>query len=122
MYDEFGTVGNVNKVSDDRPTHSGRPRKRTPAVIEAVGVSVENSPKWSVRKPCQSLNLSFSTTQRILKDDLNKYPYHIQMAHKITEADKVKRLTMTTKFFVVEWAPHSLDLSPPNFFCGVFKV
>ena len=33
MFDEFGTVGNVNKASDDRPTHSGRPRKRTLAVI-----------------------------------------------------------------------------------------
>ena len=26
MLDEFGTVGNVNKASDDKPTHSGRPR------------------------------------------------------------------------------------------------
>ena len=49
-FDEFGTVENVNKASDDKPTHSGRPRKRTPAVNEAVRVSVENSPKRSVRK------------------------------------------------------------------------
>ena len=83
MLDEFGTVENVKKASDDKQTHSGRPRKRTPAVIEVVRVSVENSPKRSVRKRFQSLNLSFSTTQRILKDDFNKYPYHIQMAHKI---------------------------------------
>ena len=112
-FDEFGTVGNVNKASDDRPTHSGRPRKRTPAVIEAVRVSVENNPKRSVKKRCQSLSLSLSATQRILKDDLNKYTYHIQMAHKITEADKVKRLTMATKILAKNETESRFLSGPP---------
>ena len=44
------------------------------------------------------------------------------MAHNITEADKVKRLTMTTIFLLLLSAPppHSLDLSPPNFFLWWF--
>ena len=82
-FDGFGTVGNVNRASDYKQTHSGISRKHTPAVIEAVRVSVENSPKRSVRKRFQSLKYSFSTTQRILKDDLNKYHHIIQMAYKI---------------------------------------
>ena len=36
-------------------------------------------------------------TQRICRDDLNMYPYRIQMAQKLTAVDKEKKMIMAVK-------------------------
>ena len=42
----------------NRPSHSGRPKKRTAELIESVRESLQQSPKRSVRKRSQSLSMS----------------------------------------------------------------
>ena len=59
-------------------------------VIQAVKESIEQSPKRSLRKRCQSFDLSYSTTQMICRDDLN-------MAQKLTATDKQKIMIMAVK-------------------------
>ena len=59
-------------------------------VIQAVKDSIEQSSKRSLRKRCQSLDLSYSTTQIISRNDLN-------MAQKLTAADKEKIIIMAVK-------------------------
>ena len=68
-------------------------------VIQAVKDSIEQSSKRSLRICCQSLDLSYSMTQtqRICRDDLNMYPYRIQMAQKLTAVDKEKKMIMAVK-------------------------
>ena len=39
-FENYGTVGNLNAASDNRPSHSGRPRKRTAELIEIMRESV----------------------------------------------------------------------------------
>ena len=48
-FEKFGTVLNLNTMSDERPTHSERPRVCTEEVVDMVRESVEQSPKRSVR-------------------------------------------------------------------------
>ena len=127
-FDEHGTVENLNKKSDNRATHSGRKRIRDAEMIERVRQDVENSPKRSTRKRSQSLSIGRCTLRRTLKDDLGKFPYHIQTKHKQDGATphtaKISREWLTEHFgrriisskFPIEWAPHSPDLSPPDFF------
>ena len=79
--------------------------------------SVERSPKRSLRRHSQSLNVSMSTGKKVIVADLNKYPYYIQIKEKLTVADKKdmaeKMVEKNQKF---EGAPHSPSFSPPAFF------
>ena len=85
-------------------------------VIQAVKESIEQSPKRSLRKRCQSLDLSYSTTQMICRDDLN-------MAQRLTAADREKIMIMAVKIqaqheenqYFLNWPPKPA-LSPPDFF------
>ena len=48
-FDAHGTVEDLHTASKDRETDSGRPRKRSASIIEAVRDSVVQSPKRSSR-------------------------------------------------------------------------
>ena len=60
-FETYGTAVNLNKESSDCFSHSGRPRTRTRQIVVMVQESVERSPKQSLRRRSQSLNLSMST-------------------------------------------------------------
>ena len=110
------TTVNLNKKSTDRFSHSGRPRTSTQQIVEMVQESVERSPKRSLRRRSQSLNLSMSTGRKVIVADLNKYPYRIQTKQKLTVADKKD---MTEKGQKFERAPHIPDFSPQLSSSGV---
>ena len=87
------TVHNVNKG------RSGRKKSaRTPENVEAVRISALRSPKKSTRHRSQELSLSRSSIRRILKLDLNLFPYHIQVKHKLTAEDQRARVRMCDWF------------------------
>lgn len=96
-FEKFGSVLNLNTKTPDRSSHSGRPRTRTQEVIDKVRESVEQSPKRSLRRRSQALNLSVETCRRVIVDDLKQYPYRIQTKQKLTVADKTKRKAMAEK-------------------------
>ena len=44
-FEKYGTVENLNAASENRPGHSGRPKKRTAELVESVRESLQESPK-----------------------------------------------------------------------------
>ena len=85
-----------------------------------VQESVERSPKRSLGRRSQSLNLSMSTGRKVIVADLNKYPYRIQTKQKLTVADqKDMAEKMAEKGQKFERAPHIPDFSPHLFSYGV---
>ena len=111
-FETYRTALNLNKKSSDRFCHSGRPRTRTQQIVEMVLESAERSPKRSLRRRCQSLNLSMSTGRKVILADLNKYPYNVQAKQKLTVADrKDMAVKMAEKGQKFERAPHISDFS-----------
>ena len=123
-FEAFGIVENLNKKSDRQESHSGRKRVRDEVIIERVRDDVKNSPKRDLRKRAQLLRICYSTLRRVVKEDLGKFLYHIQTKHMLSADDKRRRQVMArallpmieTKPLFLEWASHSPDLSPPDFF------
>ena len=83
-FEKYGTVENLNAASENRPSHSGRPKKRTAELVESVRESLQQSPKRSVRKRSQSLGMSRETSRRVLVNDIRTYPYRIQTLQTLT--------------------------------------
>ena len=87
------TVLSINKKAA-APTSGRKMTARTPGNIEAVRTSVSRSPKKSIRRRSQELRISYASVQRILNVDLCLCPYSIQIKHKLTPGDKIKRVAM----------------------------
>ena len=98
QFRSLGTIETLNTSFGDGPTTSGRPRVRTEEVIAMVKESVEISPKRSLRRRSQCLDLKKDTLHRILTDDLDLFPYRIQVMQELTKAQMKKRLEMAIWF------------------------
>ena len=88
------------------PTSSRKMTARTSCNIEAVRTSVGWSPKQSIRRRSQELEISHASVQRILNVDLHLYPYRIQIKHKLTPGDKIKSVAMC------QWFQDKIVLNP----------
>ncbi|KAI4459198.1 transposable element tc3 transposase-like protein [Holotrichia oblita] len=82
--DKFQETGAVT-----RKPGGGAPKKRTAACIEDIRQRMDNSPKKSIPKLSQQVQLSVGTCHTILKKDLELYPYKIQAVHELTQLDFV---------------------------------
>ncbi|RZC05034.1 hypothetical protein BDFB_014960, partial [Asbolus verrucosus] len=82
LYRETGSVG--------RKKGSGRPKVRNVENVEAGRQVVEQHPNTSIPH-LQQANLSYTTCQRILKQDLNLHPYHVQLFHELLPNDRPRR-------------------------------
>ncbi|RZC40285.1 hypothetical protein BDFB_014707, partial [Asbolus verrucosus] len=69
----------------------GRPRVRNGATVEAVRAVIEDQPCTSIRHLHQQVNLSYSTCQHILKENLHLHPYRLQALHEILPNDLPQR-------------------------------
>uniref|UniRef100_H2Z2Y6 DUF4817 domain-containing protein n=1 Tax=Ciona savignyi TaxID=51511 RepID=H2Z2Y6_CIOSA len=108
-FEKYGTVENLNAASENHPSNSGRPKKRTAELIESVRESLQQSPKRSVRK--QSLGMSRETCRRVLVNDIRAYPYRIQTLQTLTVSDKRQRKAMAVKMLdKIEETPSLLNL------------
>ncbi|XP_065642687.1 protein GVQW3-like [Hydra vulgaris] len=68
--------------------HSGRPRTaRSEENIARVRESAAESPKTSIRRRAQQLNISQRSLRRILKKGLHLFPYKIQLVQKLLPRD-----------------------------------
>ena len=63
---------------------------RSPENVDAVRDSVGRSPKKPLQRCSQELGLSCSSVHRILKNDIQLYPYRIQIKQTITHNDMAK--------------------------------
>ena len=84
---KFETTGSVSNVKK-----TGRPRSvRTQENIAVVRDNVTVSPRKSVRRRAQQLNLSPSSLHDILSKDLKMHAYKIQLTQELKPADHGKR-------------------------------
>ena len=110
-FEKYGTVENLNAASENRPSHSGRPKKQTAKLVKSVRESLQQSPKRSVHKQSQSLSMSRETCRRVLVNDIRAYPYRIQMLQTLTASDKKQRSAIAVKMLEkIEETPSFLNL------------
>ena len=83
------------------PTRLGR--VRTEANIAAVSASVNHDHELSIRRRSQQLGLCYSTTWKILRQDLGVKPFKIQLVQELKPRIED------------EWALGKLDEEPPFF-------
>ena len=65
---------------------------RTKKLIKKVREKLRRNPARSARQLAEDYSVSVSSMQRILKDDLQSYPYKFTKRHLLSEATKKKRL------------------------------
>ena len=95
---EHGTVLNLN-AKGKRGTYSGRPKSaRSQENIDAIRNSVSRSPRKSLRRRSQELGINRDSIRRIVVKDLQLYRCMIQIKHKLTQADREKRVAMCRWF------------------------
>ena len=99
-----GTILSFNREAET-PKSGRKIFGRISANIEAVRTSVGRSPKKSIRRS-QELGISHASLQKILNVNLRLYLYKIQVKHKLTPGDKVKRVIMC------QWFQEKIVLKP----------
>lgn len=100
-----GTVHNLNTKAEK--TQNGRHLSvRVARNVDAVRDSVGRSPKKSIRRRSQELDIPRESVRRILIMDLNLYPYRIQIKQKLTQGDRNKRVIMC------DWFCEKIDVDP----------
>ena len=77
----------------DVKTHSRAPLRRSDENIAAVRDSVAEHPDTSIHHRAQELNLSRTSLQRILTNDLSLYAYKAQLTQELKPDDHLKRRT-----------------------------
>ena len=89
LTEKFLRVGSVKNL---QKSFSGRKKWiRTAERVQSVRTLVNNDPRKSHRRLAQEAGCSSSTTQRILRKDLQMFPYKLSMRSKLTEADRIAR-------------------------------
>ena len=79
-FEKYETVENLNAASKNRPSHSGRPKKRKAELVESVRESLQQSRRCSVRKRSQSLGMTRETCRIVLVNNIRTYPYNTDKA------------------------------------------
>ena len=92
-FEVHGTCHNRNKGNSGR-----RVSARTKVKVETVRQSTVRSPRKSLRRRSSEVGLTKSTVQRTMKQDLNLYPYKLEIKQTLTDKDKEKRFQMSTWF------------------------
>jgi hypothetical protein len=70
-----------------------------------LSVVLQRSPSKSTRKAAAQLRMSRPLVQRLLKSDLNLYPYKMAVLSKLTVQNKHQRIAFA------EWAQNEVSLN-----------
>ena len=84
-------------ICDKRKGHSGRPSVSA-EIVERVRETFVRSPKKSVRRASQQLNIPKSTISKVLRTRLKFHPYKLQLVQKLAPDDPAKRLDFSEHF------------------------
>ena len=94
---KFKETGNV---ASDRP-RSGRPRVRDDKLLKKIEKKLESEPMKSARSISRETGLCFETVRKALREDMNRYPYKVQLKDELSVQNKSDRLdfakTLTEK-------------------------
>ena len=84
-------------VVHDR-ARSGRPMKgRSILNIKKIQRKLDDSPKRSARRMSRETGIPYGTVWRILREDLNRFPYKVQLKQTLTQKNKMQRLEFATE-------------------------
>lgn len=100
--------GIVKRFEQNLSLHDVKPPTRARTArseenIAAVSASVDEDPNLSIPRRAQQLNLSQTTTWRILRKDLGLHPYKIQLVQELKPQDHGMRRTFA------DWALEQLE-------------
>lgn len=84
-----------------------QPSVRTDKTIAKVGKAIGSNPRQSVRGLETRTGVKKSTIQRILTEDLQLFPYKMQLTQKLKRGDKTKRLAFCSWFLQKVDSSHS---------------
>ena len=96
-YEQFNVSGCLSAGHKRRGMSYAKP-VRCGENIEAVLMSVETTPKKSVRRRSAELGVSQSSVHRILRHDLKMKPHHISVHQGLTPENALQRRTMCAWF------------------------
>lgn len=89
LIEKFERTGSV---ADDLVGNVGRPSTaRTEENIASVKAAIDQSPRKSIRKIAAKTGIKPTNVHRILRKDLELFPYKIQTVTPLTPDDKTKR-------------------------------
>ncbi|XP_050301230.1 uncharacterized protein LOC126739527 [Anthonomus grandis grandis] len=87
LVQKFEQTGSVANIKTPRHARRGRSEHN----IAIVAESVNENPRTSIRHRSQQLDLTYSTTQRILTKDLQLHPYRVQITQELKPRDHQQR-------------------------------
>ena len=83
---------NTGSVVNENKGHSGwYVAVRTRANVQTVRKHLQQSPRKSIRRLSQEADISRTTVQRIIHNDLKLFPYKVQILQKQTDPNKEVR-------------------------------
>ncbi len=77
LFRNFETTGSV--LDDKRGKVGAKWSAQTPTIIGTTREMLEATPQTNLNQVAQELSVSYSTVQRIVREDLSLYPYNLQM-------------------------------------------
>ncbi len=93
---KFETTGSV--LYNKRGKVGAKRSARTLANIKTAWEILEATPQMSLNRVAQELDVSYTMVRHIVREDLNVYPYKLQMLQSWTLFLKQRRLTFTQTF------------------------
>jgi hypothetical protein len=68
---------------------TGRPLKRTAAVIETAREIMQNASHTSIRQLSQQTDFCVGTCHKLLRKDVQVYPYHVTVVQELLPGDPI---------------------------------
>lgn len=95
----FKIVKKFEKTASARAgSSSGRPKNtRTNQKIHEIQRLIENDSSLSIRRIADIVDLKYSTTRKILREDLKLYPYKIHIAQDLKSTDHELRMSFCSR-------------------------
>jgi hypothetical protein len=100
LYNQFNNDGSALKGKHHQPSSVHSLEN-----IDTVTVPLQRSPTKSTRKGAAQLGISRWSLQRILKSDVNLYPYKMTVSSKLTIQNRHQRMAFA------EWANNEVSFS-----------
>ncbi len=85
QFDETGSI-------EDRPKRGQQRSMRMPALVKAVRQKMIRNPRRNIKKMARESNVSATTMQRVVHDDLKMGSYRLQKRQLLTKNTRAKRL------------------------------
>ncbi len=106
LIQKFESTGSVH---DNQATNVGvKQTARTNENKEAVRTLLKENPRTSINQLAQQIGVLWSSTYRLMREDIGLFPYKVQVLQKLTVFSRQRRLAIAEEFSVVLTARPSM--------------